>query len=235
MHLSPIARMLAVSLALLPALSAAAQEAQPGMPPPKPAEKQPPQTQPQDKLAFVVMATSMGDIVLELNRAKAPATVDNFLAYTESKFFDGTIFHRVVRGNIHVIQGGGLEPGLVRKKTRPPIKNEWTNGLKNTRGTISMARMPAPDTATSQFFINTRDNSMLDRPISGGAGYAVFGRVVAGMDAVDAIQAVPTGFKMGRGDVPIETILLKEVRRLTPEDARKRIEAENKGPTTKPA
>jgi cyclophilin family peptidyl-prolyl cis-trans isomerase len=228
MHFSRIKRMLVVLAALGPALAAAAQDTRPAMPPP-------PETKPTEKLVFVVMATSLGDIVLELNRAKAPITVDNFLAYTDSKFFDGTIYHRVVRGNIHVIQGGGLEPGLVRKKTRAPIKNEWTNGLKNARGTISMARSTSPDTATSQFFINTADNSMLDRPISGGAGYAVFGRVVAGMDVVDAIQVVPTGLKKGRSDVPIETVLLKEARRISPEDARKRIEAENKGPTTKPA
>jgi cyclophilin family peptidyl-prolyl cis-trans isomerase len=228
MHLARIKRMLLVFLALGPALAAAGQDTRPAMPPP-------PEKKPTEKLVFMVMATSLGDIVLELNRAKAPITVDNFMTYTDSKFYDGTIFHRVVRGNIHVIQGGGLEPGLVNKKTRPPIANEWTNGLKNARGTISMARMSAPNTATSQFFINTRDNSMLDRPISGGAGYAVFGRVVAGMDVVDAIQAVPTGLKKGRADVPIETVLLTEARRITPEDARKRIEAENKGPTTKPA
>ncbi|MHC5008435.1 MAG: peptidylprolyl isomerase [Planctomycetota bacterium] len=228
MHLSRIKRMLFVSLALLPVLAAAGQDTRPAMPPPT-------EKRPTEKLAFMVMATSLGDIVLELNREKAPVTVDNFLAYTDSKFFDGTIFHRVVRQNIYVIQGGGLGPGMVRKKTRAPIINEWNNGLKNARGTISMARTPAPNTATSQFFINTRDNSMLDRPDRGGAAYAVFGRVVAGMDVVDAIQAVPTGFKQGRGDVPIETVLLSEARHITSEDARKRIEAENKGPTTKPA
>ncbi|MHC4990869.1 MAG: peptidylprolyl isomerase [Planctomycetota bacterium] len=231
MRNTPFGLTLTLALALLPALAAAAQEVQPGMPPPP----KPPETQPQEKLVFVVMATSLGDIVLELNREKAPISVDNFMAYTESKFYDSTIIHRVVRGNIHVIQGGGLGPGLVRKKTRPPIKNEWANGLKNARGTISMARMPAPDTATSQFFINTADNTMLDRPISGGAGYAVFGRVVAGMGVVDEIQAVPTGVKKGRSDVPIETVLVKEVRRITAEQAKERIEAENKGPTTKPA
>ena len=228
MHLARIKRMFLVSLALGPALAVAGQDTRPAMPPP-------PETQPTEKLVFVVMATSLGDIVLELNRAKAPITVDNFLAYTDAKFYDGTLFHRVIRKNIRIIQGGGLEPGLVKKKTRAPIKNEWTNGLKNTRGTITMARMPRPDTATSQFFINVGDNPALDRPISGGAGYAVFGRVVAGMGVVDAIQVVPTGLKKGRSDVPIETVLLKEVRRITPEDARKRIEAEKKGPTTQPA
>jgi cyclophilin family peptidyl-prolyl cis-trans isomerase len=202
-------------------------EPQPTMPPPA-------EAQPQEKLVYVAMTTSLGDIVLELNREKAPVTVDNFLTYTDSRFYDGTIFHRVVRGDIHIIQGGGFAPGLVRKKTLAPIANEWQNGLTNTRGTIAMARMPAPETATSQWFINTGDNTMLDRPISGGAGYAVFGRVVAGMDVVDEIQAVPTGLKKRMFDVPIETVLLREVRRLSSQDARKRIEAENKGPATKP-
>lgn len=228
MQLTRINRMLLVSLALGPALAAAGQETQPAMPPP-------PATRPAEKLVFAVMATSLGDIVLELNRAKAPITVDNFVAYTDARFYDGTIFHRVVRRNIYIIQGGGLEPGLVSKKTRPPIANEWTNGLKNTRGSIAMARRPSPNTATSQWFINVRDNSMLDRPDRGGTAYAVFGRVVAGMDVVDAIQVVPTGLKRGRDNVPIETVLLKEVRRITAKDARKRIEAEKEPPTTKPA
>ncbi len=213
---------------LLPVAAAAAQDTRPAMPPPL-------EAQPKEKLAFVLMTTSMGEIVLELNRAKAPLTVDNFLAYTDDKFYDGTIFHRVIRQNIRIIQGGGLESGLVKKKTRPPIKNEWRNGLKNTRGTIAMARMPSPHTATSQFFINVGDNLALSRPIPGGAGYAVFGRGVAGMDVVDAIQAVPTGLKKRMGNVPIETVLLEEARLISAQEAQKRIEAENKGPTTKPA
>jgi peptidyl-prolyl cis-trans isomerase A (cyclophilin A) len=210
-----------VLLALaFPAAVAAGQPTQPAMPPPK--EGPPPA-----KLVYVLMTTDHGDIVLELNHAEAPITVDNFLAYTKAKFYDGTIFHRVIRDRI--IQGGGYEPGLVKKQTRPPIKNEWRpDGLKNTRGTIAMARLPQPDTATSQFYINVVDNSALDRPIQGGAGYAVFGRVVAGMSVVDAIQQVPTGLKKRMQSVPIETVLVKEVRPITAEDAHKRIEAENK-------
>ena len=122
-----------------------------------------------------------------------------------------------------------------QKPTRPPIKCEWPNDLKNVRGTVAMARKPPPDTATSQFYINVKDNPMLDRPISGGAGYAVFGRVVAGMSVVDAIQAEPTGLKKRMRDVPIKTVTLEEVRKITAEDAKKRIEAEKtKGTTTRP-
>ncbi|MHC4128719.1 MAG: peptidylprolyl isomerase [Planctomycetota bacterium] len=225
MHLTRIKRMLLVSLAFLPALAASAQDTRPAMPPPaKPAE-----TKPQEKLAFVVMATSMGDIVLELDRRKAPITTKNFLAYTDSKFYDGTIFHRVIAD--FMIQGGGLEPGLIKKQTGPPIVNESHNGLSNLRGTIAMARRNAPDSATSQFFINVVDNLRLDPPSPDRAGYTVFGRVVAGMDVVEAIRYVPTGSR----DVPIETVLIKQVRRLSPEDAKKRIEAEKKGSAAKPA
>jgi len=226
MHLPRITRMLLVFLALGPALAAAGQDTRPAMPPP-------PETKPTEKLIFVVMVTSLGDIVLELNRAKAPLSAKNFLAYTDAKFYDGTIFHRVMSN--FMIQGGGFEPGLIKKQTGPPIKNESQNGLKNSRGTIAMARLSAPDTATSQFFINVVDNPRLDPRSAGGVGYAVFGRVVAGMDVVEEIRYVPTGLKKRRENVPIETVLIETVRRITPEDARKRIEAENKGPTTKPA
>jgi peptidyl-prolyl cis-trans isomerase A (cyclophilin A) len=220
--------MLPVLLALAPAVAAAGQTTQPGMPPPP----DPPETKTPDRLAYVLMTTSLGDIVLELNYGKAPITVKNFLAYTDDGFYDNTIFHRVIRGRI--IQGGGLDPELVKKETRPPITNEWQNGLLNLRGTIAMARQPSPNSATSQFYINTGDNPSLSRP-GRGAGYAVFGRVAAGMSVADAIQNVPTGRKQGYADTPLETVLIKEVRRLTPEDARKRIEAEKKPPTTKPA
>jgi peptidyl-prolyl cis-trans isomerase A (cyclophilin A) len=224
MRFSRLERMLLVSLALLPAVTAAGQDTRPATPP---------DPQPPAKLIHVLMTTSMGEIVLELNREKAPITVKNFLRYTDDRFYDGTIFHRVIRDR--VIQGGGFEPGLTKKETRPPIANEWQNGLKNTRGTVAMARYPSPDTATSQFYINVVDNPSLDRPISGGAGYAVFGRVVAGMDVVDRIRVVPTGQKKVHRNAPIETVLIKETRRITAEDARKRIEAENQGPTTQPA
>jgi peptidyl-prolyl cis-trans isomerase A (cyclophilin A) len=214
------------ALVLLPAAATMGQAAtQPTLPPPD--------AKPAEKLVYVLMTTSHGDIVLELNRAEAPLSVENFLKYADAKFYDNTIFHRVIRGRI--VQGGGYEPGLVAKETRPPIKCEWPNGLKNTRGTIAMARKPQPDTATSQFYINVRDNLGLDRPISGGAGYVVFGRVVAGMSVVDAIQAEPTGPKKGMRDVPIKTVTLEKVRTITAEDAKKRIEADKKkGPTTRP-
>ena len=179
----------------------------------------------------------MGDIVLELNNEMAPITVANFVAYTESDFYDGTIFHRVMDG--FMIQGGGFEPGLSQKEPADPITNEWQNGLKNKRGTIAMARLPRrPDSATAQFFINVKDNAGLDMP-SDGAGYAVFGRVVAGMDVVDAIRVVPTTTKPGPGrrpmeNVPVEDVVIKTVDRITADEAKKRIEAD-KAATTKPA
>jgi peptidyl-prolyl cis-trans isomerase A (cyclophilin A) len=214
-----------VALALLPA-AALGQATQPALPPPD--------AKPVEKLVHVLMTTSHGDIVLELNRAEAPLTVKNFLQYTDEKFYDNTVFHRVIRNRI--VQGGGYEPGLVAKETRPPIKCEWPNGLKNLRGTIAMARKPPPDTATSQFYINVVDNVGLDRPISGGAGYVVFGRVVAGLRVVDAIQAEPTGLKKRMRDVPIRAVTLKAVRRITAEEAEERIEADKKeGPTTRPS
>jgi peptidyl-prolyl cis-trans isomerase A (cyclophilin A) len=224
-------------LIVLPAVTAAGQDTRPPTkpktPPPDQPTQKPTETRPAEKLAFVLMATSLGDIVLELNREKAPITTKNFLAYTDREFYDGTIFHRVI--SHFMIQGGGLEPGLIKKQTGPPIINESGNGLTNTRGTIAMARTRSPNSATSQFFINVVDNPNLDPPSPGAAGYAVFGRVVAGMDVVEAIRYVETGLNKGRRDVPIETVLIKEVRRLTAEDAKKRIDAETKGPTTKPA
>jgi cyclophilin family peptidyl-prolyl cis-trans isomerase len=166
------------------------------------------------------MTTSEGEIVLELDVAKAPVSVENFSGYTESGFYDGTIFHRVM--SHFMIQGGGFTPDLTKKETGPPIVNEWQNGLKNKRGTIAMARLPDPNSATSQFFINVVDNDSLDQPVSGGAGYAVFGKVVAGMDVVDAIKAVPTGMKRSYQDVPVEDVVIKSVRQLTPEEAQQR-------------
>ncbi|MDH5232682.1 MAG: peptidylprolyl isomerase [Gammaproteobacteria bacterium] len=141
----------------------------------------------------VKLETSMGDIILELNQAKAPITVKNFLAYVNSGFYDGTIFHRVIRN--FMIQGGGFSAEYQQKKTNSPIKNEADNGLKNFRGTIAMARTPNPDSATAQFFINVVDNDFLNhqRPTPQLWGYAVFGKVVEGMDTVDKIRTVPTG------------------------------------------
>ncbi len=135
----------------------------------------------------VRMVTNHGEIVLELDAEKAPITVDNFLTYAEEDHYKGTIFHRVMSN--FMIQGGGFTPDMTQKPTKhPSIRNEWNNGLKNVRGTIAMARTAAPNSATAQFFINVVDNANLDQPISGGAGYAVFGKVVEGMDVVDKIR-----------------------------------------------
>jgi cyclophilin family peptidyl-prolyl cis-trans isomerase len=155
---------------------------------------------------LVTLETTLGDIVIQLDPAAAPITSENFLAYVESGFYDGTdgdgatIFHRVIPG--FVIQGGGLREDMSSKPTMPPIVNEFGNGLTNVRGAISMARTNDPDSATSQFFINVVDNANLDVP----PGYAVFGMVVAGMDVVDAIVAVPTTSMGPYDDVPVEPI-----------------------------
>lgn len=155
---------------------------------------------------MVVMKTGKGDIKLELDADKAPNTVANFLTYVESGHYDGTIFHRVIDG--FMIQGGGFTRDFKQKETRSPVKNEAGNGLKNVRGTIAMARTSDPHSATAQFFINVSDNGFLDHsaPTPQGWGYCVFGRVVEGMDVVDAIKSVPTGQLGPHGDVPREVI-----------------------------
>jgi peptidyl-prolyl cis-trans isomerase A (cyclophilin A) len=158
----------------------------------------------------VVLSTSEGDITLELNAAKAPKTVENFLAYVKSGHYDGTIFHRVIDG--FMIQGGGFTPDMKQKPTKAPIALESRNGLKNERGTIAMARTSVPDSATSQFFINVVDNPRLDYPNPDGHGYAVFGRVVAGMDVVDRIRAVPTTSVAGHQNVPAKPVLIRSAR-----------------------
>ncbi len=157
----------------------------------------------------VRLETTMGNIVLALDRQHAPETVDNFLAYVESGFYDGTIFHRVISN--FMIQGGGYTADMSRKQTRPPIKNEADNGLKNTRGSIAMARTRDPHSASAQFFINVEDNDSLNytAPNDRGWGYAVFGHVVEGMDVVDTIRAQATGVKAGFRDVPKKTITIK--------------------------
>jgi cyclophilin family peptidyl-prolyl cis-trans isomerase len=161
---------------------------------------------------IVIMETSMGNLKIELFEDKAPITVKNFLGYVDDKFYDGTIFHRVIPN--FMVQGGGMEPGLKEKATKGNIKNESTNGLENTRGTLAMARTPAPDSASSQFFINLKDNGFLNRNQSqDGVGYCVFGKVVDGMDVVDKIKAVRTGNRGGHGDVPIEDVTIKSVKR----------------------
>jgi len=162
----------------------------------------------------VIMKTSMGDITIELYPDKAPITVKNFFSYVDEKFFDGTIFHRVMKG--FMIQGGGLTPDFNSKPEKPPIKNEAANKLKNKRGTIAMARMPDKDSATSQFFINHVDNPGLDHRDNTpeGYGYAVFGKVINGMDVVDAIANVTIMTKSGRANVPRETITIISIRRV---------------------
>jgi peptidyl-prolyl cis-trans isomerase A (cyclophilin A) len=153
----------------------------------------------------VRLATSMGDIVVELDAAKAPKTVDNFVQYVKAGHYDGTIFHRVIA--TFMIQGGGMEPGMKEKATRAPIPLENRGGLSNVRGTIAMARTSMPDSATAQFFINVVDNQNLD---SYGGGYAVFGKVVSGMDVVDKIRAVPTGRSGPHQNVPTDPVLIKK-------------------------
>jgi cyclophilin family peptidyl-prolyl cis-trans isomerase len=155
--------------------------------------------------SLVKLSTTMGDITVELFADKSPITVKNFLGYAESGFFDGTIFHRVIKN--FMIQGGGFTTDMNKKQTRAPIKNEASNGLKNLRGTIAMARLPQPDSATSQFFINHKDNDFLNYR-TGSAGYTVFGKVVSGMEVVDSIAVVPTG----KNDVPVKLITINSVK-----------------------
>jgi cyclophilin family peptidyl-prolyl cis-trans isomerase len=154
----------------------------------------------------VKLQTSKGNIVIELNEQAAPVTVKNFLGYVESGFYDGTIFHRVIQG--FMIQGGGLTKQMVEKKTRDPIINEAKDGLSNKRGTISMARSSNPNSATAQFFINHRDNDFLDYIDDNKAGYAVFGKVIEGMDVVDAIASVETTTRNKMEDVPVEPVTI---------------------------
>ncbi len=142
---------------------------------------------------IAVLETSMGVIEIELDREKAPVTVDNFVAYVEEGFYDGLVFHRVIEG--FMVQAGGFQPDGIWVEGHAPIESEARNGLKNERGTVAMARSSDPDSATSQFYINTVDNLGLDYPSPDGYGYAVFGRVVEGMDVVDAIESAPTGEK----------------------------------------
>ena len=155
--------------------------------------------------------TTMGSFTVELFEKEAPISAKNFLDYVDAGHFDGTVFHRVIPG--FVIQGGGLTADMRQKQTRAPIKNEADNGLKNRRGTLSMARTNDPHSATSQFFVNLVDNAFLD-PGRGGAGYAVFGAVVEGMDVVDKIAAVKTGSKGGHQDVPVTPIEVTSAKRV---------------------
>lgn len=157
----------------------------------------------EEKNPVVLMKTTKGDIKIELDSAKAPITTENFIAYTKDGFYDGTIFHRVIPG--FMVQGGGFDKDMNQKPTKAPIKNESSNGLKNVRGSLSMARTSDPHSATSQFFINVVDNANLDQ----GDGYAVFARVTEGMDVVDAIVAVPTTTKRPHANVPVEPVIIE--------------------------
>lgn len=153
--------------------------------------------------------TTLGDFTVELFEKEAPISAANFQAYIEDKFFDGTIFHRIVPG--FVIQGGGFTEDMSQKRTKATIKNEADNGLKNKRGTLSMARTNDINSATSQFFVNLKDNDFLDHS-RGNFGYAVFGKVTEGMEIIDKIAAVETGRKKGFDDVPVEAVIMKSVR-----------------------
>lgn len=163
--------------------------------------------------ARVLMKTSQGEIELELDGAKAPDSVENFLRYVDEGFYNGTIFHRVING--FMIQGGGFTPELDQKRGHAPIRNEAKNGLSNARGSIAMARTNAPHSATSQFFINHQDNANLDYPSFDGWGYAVFGRVTRGMDTVDRIADVATANRMGMQNVPVTNVIIESVTRLS--------------------
>ena len=162
----------------------------------------------------VILETSMGNITIELFKEKAPITVKNFLSYVKDGFYDGLVFHRVIKD--FMIQGGGLNENLEQKKPKFAIKNEATNGLSNKRGTLAMARTAVVDSATSQFFINTVDNAFLDHQGKqpDRFGYCVFGQVLEGMEVVDQIRAVKTGNRNGHGDVPLEPVFIKGARLL---------------------
>lgn len=159
---------------------------------------------------MIILKTNFGDIHIELDHEKAPVTAANFEQYVKDGFYDGVIFHRVI--NNFMIQGGGFEPGMKQKTTREPIKNEADNGLKNDNYTVAMARTMDPHSASAQFFINVKNNDFLNHssPTPNGWGYAVFGKVVAGMDVVDKIKAVPTGNKAGHQDVPVEDVIIEK-------------------------
>ena len=160
----------------------------------------------------VLMKTSLGEIVIELYPEKAPKSVENFLKYVDDDFYDGLIFHRVI--GTFMIQGGGFDKDMKQKPTRGPIALESRNGLKNDAGWLAMARTSVPDSATSQFFINTVNNASLNHPNPDGNGYAVFGKVVKGMETVEKIAKVKTGRSGPHGDVPVEPVMIESVSRV---------------------
>jgi cyclophilin family peptidyl-prolyl cis-trans isomerase len=190
-----------ISVLFLTLFAAQALPPTPAAAPPRPAPNGP----------VVVLETSLGAIKIGLHQDKAPVTVANFLQYVRSKHFDGTIFHRVIPN--FMIQGGGYDASMTERPTRPPIKNEASNGLRNSRGTVAMARTSDPNSATAQFFVSVKDNHNLDFGIA-GAGYAVFGEVVEGMDVVDKIAQVPTGISKGMQDVPTTPVVIRTAREL---------------------
>jgi len=163
-------------------------------------------------MTSVTLETSMGDIRIELDAEKAPTTVENFLKYVRDGFYDGTIFHRVIKG--FMIQGGGFNDQMIQKMAQDPIKNEADNGLPNERGTVAMARTQDPHSASSQFFINHKDNAFLNYsgPNIQGWGYCVFGKVTDGMDVIDAIAQVSTTNRGGHGDVPEQAVVINSAR-----------------------
>jgi peptidyl-prolyl cis-trans isomerase A (cyclophilin A) len=192
-------------------LLALAQAAAPAPPPPTPAPKPPP-TGPFVELELTQGRQTLGTIVIALNREKAPLSVENFLQYVRAGHYDGTVFHRVLPD--FMIQGGGYTPELVEKPTRPPVPNEARNGLRNSRGAVAMARLNDPNSATSQFFINVRDNHRLDFGIS-GAGYAVFGEVVQGIEIADRVSLTPTTTRGQHENAPQTWVVIRHARELS--------------------
>jgi len=172
-----------------------------------------PESRRDERTPRVVMVTNHGKVVIELYADKAPLTVANFLRYVDDGYYDGTIFHRVIAE--FMIQGGGFVPGMQEKTTRDPIKNEASNRLSNERGTLAAARTSDPNSATAQFYINVKDNRFLDRVNAHDkVGYAVFGKVIDGMDVIDKIRRVPTGARAGHNDVPLDAVIVRSMRRL---------------------
>ena len=179
------------------------------------AEAETKESKEQKKTMNITIETSLGTITAELNQEKAPLTVSNILAYVDEKFYDNTIFHRVITG--FMIQGGGFTKDMQQKTTKPPVKNEADNGLSNTRGTLAMARTMIVDSATCQFFINLEDRNSSNLDFKSktdmGWGYCVFGKVIEGMDVVDKIAKVETGFSGRHQNVPVEPVIIKSIRR----------------------
>ncbi|MBA4028645.1 MAG: peptidylprolyl isomerase [Planctomyces sp.] len=198
----------------LPATLALAAASAPAVPP-EPAAAQAPAQDQKETYVYVKLATSLGEIVLELNQTKAPISVENFLAYVDAGHYNGLIFHRVIPN--FMVQGGGFTPDLNQKPTNAPIKNEWRNGLKNAKYTVAMARTNVADSATSQFFINVANNTFLDEPRD-GAAYAVFGKVIQGTEIVDTIVTQQTKTVGPHQNVPATPITITTATRLSADE-----------------